>query len=37
MVSLTYRAERALLGALLRNPASLDDIPFLTAGDFASE
>lgn len=37
MVNLTYRAERALLGALLRDPASLDDIPFLTAGDFASE
>ena len=37
MVSLTYRAERALLGALLRDPASLLDIPFLTAGDFASE
>ena len=37
MVNLTYRAERALLGALLRDPASLNDIPFLTAGDFASE
>ena len=37
MVNLTYRAERALLGALLRDPASLNDIPFLTAGDFTSE
>ncbi len=37
MVNLTYRAERALLGALLHDPASLIDIPLLTAGDFASE
>ena len=37
MANLTYRAERALLGALLRDPDALDDIRFLTAGDFASD
>lgn len=37
MANLTYRAERALLGALLRDPGALDDIRFLTAGDFASD
>ena len=37
MANLTYRAERALLGALLRDPDALDDIRFLNAGDFASD
>jgi hypothetical protein len=37
MANLTYRAERALLGALLRNPDALDDIRYLTADDFASD
>ena len=36
MANLTYRAERAVLGALLRDPDALDDIRFLTADDFAS-
>ena len=36
MANLIYRAERAVLGALLRDPDALDDIRFLAADDFAS-
>ncbi len=37
MVNLTYRAERALLGALLRDPDLLEDMRFLAADDFVSQ
>lgn len=36
MTNLTYRAERALLGALLRDPGLLNDVRFLTVADFTS-
>ena len=36
MVNLTYRAERAVLGALLDDPDLLNEASFLNAGDFAS-
>jgi replicative DNA helicase len=37
MASLTYRAERAVLGALLDEPDLLNEVGFLTPGDFASQ
>jgi len=36
VVNLAYRAERALLGALLQDPGQIDDAPFVTVADFAS-
>jgi hypothetical protein len=36
MVNLTYRAERAVLGALLQDPDLLEDVRFLAAEDFQS-
>jgi replicative DNA helicase len=37
MANLTYRAEQALLGALLNDPDLLEDLRFLTAEDFLSQ
>src|SRR5579875_1916948 len=37
MPDLTYRAERALLGAPIRDPGLLDDVAFLTADDFTAQ
>jgi hypothetical protein len=36
VVNLAYRAERALLGALLQDPDQIDDGPFVTVADFES-
>jgi hypothetical protein len=36
MANLTYRAERALLGALLHDPDLLEEVRFLAADDFMS-
>ena len=36
MANLTYRAERAVLGALLQDPDLLDDVRFLAPDDFQS-
>jgi replicative DNA helicase len=37
MANLTYRAERAVLGALLDEPGLLNEVGFLNPGDFASQ
>jgi hypothetical protein len=37
MANLTYRAERAVLGALLHEPALLNEVGFLNPGDFVSQ
>jgi hypothetical protein len=37
MANLTYRAERAVLGALLHEPDLLNEVSFLNPGDFASQ
>jgi hypothetical protein len=36
MTSLTDRAERAFLGALLQDPGQIGSTQFITAADFAS-